>query len=669
MPMVRLGQHNGNIVDVDDNKAQLVTFISKRNVLWDTDTDFNSGTKNNVEVLGVDEAAVVQLSENTDNSDDVPFTTPANYNYNAAEIEVTAGKAQLKSTVTDSNNWPFTTPANYTYDPVKIEVTGGVAKLKGVPEDPYAWYHLNESSGINIPDSSTHGRNGTTVGSPAWVVAKLNNGLQLTGTQYGNLGDIANFERTTPFSIELWLKTADTSGAVFHRRDAASPYAGWDLAMTADKIYFYLCNTSVSNNIAVNTPFVFADDAWHHYVVTYDGSSNAAGVNIYIDGVLKFKSIQYDNLTASTLNPGPCCLGKGVAGFGAMNGTYDEVVIYDRVLLASEVAERYNSGAGTEIMIGAYPLDNPSIYPVTGHVFISNITTFTETSTKPANTEIKYHCSSDDGATWKYWNGSSWVVTDNSYTQANLGSDINSYIDQLAASGTFKARALLNTTDGQITPELDNVYIAIATYPTGGKEIEMDWDIQSAHNFAYLLTTETVSEPPNTDIKYKYSINSGVDYNTSWLTNAELQSALQGVSCVGDGSDKLKIKFQLFTSDANKTCQIDNLNITSDAGYATSGDFESNEYNCNNLSQEWGAISWNVSIPVNTTLIMKCRAGNELGNLGSYSSALINGQQTNVVGKYFQWKAWLAGNGAVTSNINWLNQAYVPGMQYTVPGG
>jgi len=35
MPMVRLGQHNGNIVDVDDNKAQLVTFISKRNVLWD----------------------------------------------------------------------------------------------------------------------------------------------------------------------------------------------------------------------------------------------------------------------------------------------------------------------------------------------------------------------------------------------------------------------------------------------------------------------------------------------------------------------------------------------------------------------------------------------------------------------------------------------------------
>ncbi|MCK5602422.1 hypothetical protein KAR91_11145, partial [Candidatus Pacearchaeota archaeon] len=60
-----------------------------------------------------------------------PYSNPANYTFNTALAEVTAGVAELKNTG-PSQDYPYTTPANYTYDDELIEVTGGVAKLFAV---------------------------------------------------------------------------------------------------------------------------------------------------------------------------------------------------------------------------------------------------------------------------------------------------------------------------------------------------------------------------------------------------------------------------------------------------------------------------------------------------------------------------------------------------------
>ena len=106
-----------------------------------------------------------------------PYSIPGNYTYGAS-IQVSAGEASLVGTG-GVNTWPFTTPANYTYDGAKIEVVGGNAQLTGGAIDPYLWWHLNEASGTNAADASTHGRNGTTVNMEDgdWIAGNLNNCL------------------------------------------------------------------------------------------------------------------------------------------------------------------------------------------------------------------------------------------------------------------------------------------------------------------------------------------------------------------------------------------------------------------------------------------------------------------------------------------------------------
>jgi hypothetical protein len=46
----------------------------------------------------------------------------------------------------------------------------------------YLQYHLNESSGTVVNDSSGNLRNGITVGNPPWIAGKINGCLQLNGS-------------------------------------------------------------------------------------------------------------------------------------------------------------------------------------------------------------------------------------------------------------------------------------------------------------------------------------------------------------------------------------------------------------------------------------------------------------------------------------------------------
>src|SRR4030042_5406001 len=105
--------------------------------------------------------------------------------------------------------WNYNAPLEYIYDPSKVEISGGVGKLFLKPfltSDIYACWHMNEVSGVTAADSSGNNRNGTLVNDPAWATGKLNNCLQLAATKYVNCGNIMDFERTVPFSVECWIK-------------------------------------------------------------------------------------------------------------------------------------------------------------------------------------------------------------------------------------------------------------------------------------------------------------------------------------------------------------------------------------------------------------------------------------------------------------------------------
>lgn len=355
--------------------------------------------------------------------------------------------------------WTFDTPANYVYDPGKIEITGGLAQLKRTQALlSYAHWHLNESAGAVAADASGNGRNGALINmeSADWKPGKLNNCLEFDGTNEEiNFGDIAGFERTDAFSLELWFKTGDVGQQdIFTRMMPAQPFTGWIIYMSAGAIqYFLVSSMAAANYIQVSTVGNLADSAWHHIIVTYDGSSTAAGIHIYIDGNDKTLTINRDSLSASMQNAEDCRMGARDQPVNHFEGQIDEAVIYNKELSPAEVATRWNLGEGKEENpTGDYSTDKPTIRPANSwHSFgLLEMTAFTEALGPGNQGTIRYQLSDDDGETWQYWNGSAWVQAgaddhnDAATVQANIGafeidSDRATFLAFLISDGTQKA--------------------------------------------------------------------------------------------------------------------------------------------------------------------------------------------------------------------------------------
>ena len=640
-----------------------------RKAQWKNDAQFDYGTpiKDKVEIVGSGDSAYLALTHKAIPTDHVTFTTPANYAYDPTKIVVTGGVAKLLATVINDQNWPFTIPGNYTYDGAKIEVVGGKAQLKGSPITCYAQWHMNEASGVNVPDSSGNGYDGTCVNmeDSDWVPGKLNNCLRFGeggDREYVDCGNVGGFDRLDAFSFEFWLKTTSVSWPTFvGKMIPTSNRTGYEAGFQSGVLRLRLIRVLNINSIVVRNNTPVSDGMWHHIIITYDGSSSASGVKFYVDGGLCGGNIvDHDNLTGSILNSSSLWLGYRTST-SYFDGSLDEVVIYDKELNVAEIAERWNSGNGSELMPGAFPIGNPPIVPNASMAFTAALGHFAETATKPAGTALKYHLSSDNGATWEWWSGAAWVPSDGTYAQANIATEVNSHINSLAGAGTFKFRALLHTDDGSATPELDNVYLGEGvSFPLGSFEVAMDFDVQPAAVYNWLSLVETIAVPANTELKRQWSTDGGASWNGMWLTGPQLEAAVQGISLVGDGSDTLRFKFQLTTTDILQTPEVDDLALTYSTGHENAGSYTSVVYvpagsYLNGLFAE--EITFSVVTPAGTSLVVRARVVDHIleENYDKPWTAYNSGNTIAICGTLIQFEAELTTTDASkTPRLNWV---------------
>lgn len=693
---VKLIDADGDLIN--ESNPLPVQNITLYNLKYTSDTDFGKGTLLDAEIFDTGDNAYIGLEDYGENDDDIDFSVSGDYTVSdGSKIEVNGGQVRLKSTIGSSINYPFTTPTNYTYDSNKIEITGRLSQLKRQIDESYLQLHchLNEGSGTTVYDSSTHSRNGTMINmdNTNWVSGKFDDCLSFNGLdEHVEFGNILNFSKEQPFSLECWFKTTNGCpysglGHLIGKQGFSGSKTGYGLGMHADGSFSFILMHGITGNNLIQVKTVstgWNDNSWHHIVVTYNGSSSASGCKVYIDGSNQTLTTIYDNLTDEITSNYEFHLGSRDGTGNYYGGLLDECVVYNKVLSSTEISFRYNSGTGTQ---GWYYTDYPTIVGNTGLAFTSALNIFTETSVIPTNTNIKYHISDNNGVTWKYWNGASWVVTDNSYTQANLASEINTNISSLGASGTFKFRALLSTNSaGTATPQLDNLYISEPSiYSTDDNlyvETKDASHISPAHILEWLTNTVSYSLPANTDIKLLLSING----RSSWLTwngsiwtaptdavqrqyatsITDLQNNFSDLN-LGDGT--LDIRIFLYTSDNTVTSYVSNINIISEAGFVTSGYFESDVYDSTFYSLDWSNVEFNIELPIGTTIIIKARGSNDSVDLGSYGSALVNGGDTNIIGRYIQFKVeFTTTDETKTSKLNDISFNYsIPSRQEERP--
>ncbi len=155
-------------------------------------------------------------------------------------------------------------------------------------------------------------------------------------------------ERTEPFTVDLWINPNTNypdAGIFYHCEDIRLGYKGYSLRLAENKLQFIIAHSYPQNALQISTTSPVPIKKWTQVTVTYDGSSKANGMRIYIDGKPAKIQTDYDNLYKGILFE-PNIHTYGFDGFtlGQRNllipfkdGGIDELKIYDRDLTALEV--------------------------------------------------------------------------------------------------------------------------------------------------------------------------------------------------------------------------------------------------------------------------------------------------------------------------------------------
>lgn len=167
--------------------------------------------------------------------------------------------------------------------------------------------------------------------------------------EYVTMGDVLGFERVdTPFTLACWVKIPSFGSdmALLGKAQSTTP-SGYGIFITsAGKFAIALSNTSATNEIVVETSSALSIDTWYFCCATYNGTSSASGVALYINGVAVSTSTTSDTLSSTILNTASFELGRfSDIGFYLI-GTMDEASVWDAVLSPSQIAELYNGGTG-----------------------------------------------------------------------------------------------------------------------------------------------------------------------------------------------------------------------------------------------------------------------------------------------------------------------------------
>jgi len=181
------------------------------------------------------------------------------------------------------------------------------------------------------------------------VAGRIGQAVQLGGDDGVQL-QVGNFPRWQPFTVSLWLRVADHKerAVVFHRSrawtDAAS--RGYELLIVDGHLQASLVHFWPGNAVSIRSQQPLPLDRWVHVVMSWDGSSSAAGLRLAVDGAAAAVTTVRDGLTKNITGGGgdELMIGARFRDRGLTGGRVDEFRVFDRQLTQLEIAELFEPG-------------------------------------------------------------------------------------------------------------------------------------------------------------------------------------------------------------------------------------------------------------------------------------------------------------------------------------
>ena len=175
-------------------------------------------------------------------------------------------------------------------------------------------YHfpLDEAKGTSVRDAVDGSRQGTVRGNANWTAGKVGGALQFDGQTLCRSGSAwpRSTERS-PSRMAAWVYPTSAEGvAIISKMDDADAYRGYDLLLEGGKVVSHLIHRWPDDGLKVMAKQPMSLNAWHHVVVTYDGSRKAAGVKIFVDGVAQTLDVSKDQLMGTIAAKNGLHIGK-----------------------------------------------------------------------------------------------------------------------------------------------------------------------------------------------------------------------------------------------------------------------------------------------------------------------------------------------------------------------
>lgn len=190
------------------------------------------------------------------------------------------------------------------------------------------------------------------------VRGHTNQGLQFDGDAWLEMGGVGKFQRHQPFSIgiRIFIPEDLKNGVIFHKGIGAKlfNFRGYHLALKDNKFELLLAHLHPENAIVKYSIDEAPKEQWVQLTFTYDGSSTAKGITLYLNGSELTTTTMVDNLykditfrkdTYGTRDvpeePG-LQVGARWRGKGIGRAVVDDILVFERELSSIEVLQISN---------------------------------------------------------------------------------------------------------------------------------------------------------------------------------------------------------------------------------------------------------------------------------------------------------------------------------------
>jgi len=229
--------------------------------------------------------------------------------------------------------------------------------------DLVAAYSFDTQQGDKLPNRANFALPGTLHYAPVLAEGRRGRSLQFDGENGAFFKDVGVFTRADPFTLSLWVRAAthEQWNVLVHRTQAAldAGSRGYELSMQKGHLVAGLAHMWPENAIRLVSTEPLPLNRWVHVVMTYDGSSRADGVELYMDGhklqthTIRdnlFKNITYERVDVHLT------LGYRFRDTGFRGGQVDDFQVYSRALTAIEIAQLSGKSLRDDTSLFAYYL-------------------------------------------------------------------------------------------------------------------------------------------------------------------------------------------------------------------------------------------------------------------------------------------------------------------------